>query len=55
VTTILAAVTCILQLNHGAELMLMDAIWASKAWHTALPRRCGTVRSVHLKYDYLSQ
>src|SRR5580704_1643236 len=36
----------ILQLSHGAELPRMDAIWGSKAWHTALPRRCRTNRNV---------
>ena len=44
-TTILAAVAPILQLNHGAELLFMDAVWASKAWHTCerhpfFPRSC---------------
>jgi len=38
VTTVLAAVAPFPQLNHGAELAFTDAIRASKAWHTALPR-----------------
>ena len=46
VTAILAPITSLLLLNHAAELPFMDAIWASKEWHTALPRRCGTDRSV---------
>lgn len=46
VTTILAPVVSILQFDHGVELPFVDAIRTLKAGYPALPRWCGTDRSV---------